>query len=156
MSDNTRRISSELRRITRREAYDKLAEQKPTAAQYVDAGCKLAASFARDRGPTEIGLGSDIVAVFSGLMNATGGDPCKTGCAWYNGGKCKTFRELRVVPGAKLAAKVRSRGVDLGKTNAELAAELSRARREEVTKRQVAKMRRDGTLDKALKEIRRR
>lgn len=31
--------------------------------------------------------------VFYGIHNATAGDPCKTGCAYFNDGKCPAYRK---------------------------------------------------------------
>lgn len=32
--------------------------------------------------------------VFIGIWHATGGDPCTTGCAYFEGGKCPAYRAL--------------------------------------------------------------
>lgn len=34
------------------------------------------------------------VAMFYGLYLVTGGDPCTTGCAYFNGGKCPAYLAL--------------------------------------------------------------
>lgn len=34
--------------------------------------------------------------LFLGLHQATNGDPCTTGCAYFNGGKCPAYRKLTI------------------------------------------------------------
>ena len=36
------------------------------------------------------------IAIFAGIHQATGGDPCTTGCAYFNGGKCSAYRKLTI------------------------------------------------------------
>lgn len=67
------------------------------------------------------------------IYNRSNGDPCY-GCGYAN--NCQTKHDL------KLAAKQKSRGqgIYLGETNAEIAKRLG------ISKRQVAKMRKNGEL----------
>lgn len=37
------------------------------------------------------------IQLFIGLHAATNGDPCTTGCAYFNGGKCAAYRTLNTV-----------------------------------------------------------
>ena len=72
--------------------------------------------------------------VFVGLYYATEGDPCRTGCACFNGGKCPGYLMLardNVDPKKKKRMR----------TNADIADELH------CSKRQVAKMRKAGLID---------
>jgi len=36
------------------------------------------------------------IELFIGLHGATNGDPCTTGCAYFNGGKCAAYRKLTI------------------------------------------------------------
>ena len=62
-------------------------ESYEAATKFVEAGCALA---------KPIGL-------FLGLFAATNGDPCTTGCAYYQGGKCPAYRAMKDAPQKKAA-----------------------------------------------------
>lgn len=73
---------------------------------------------------------------FFGLWRATNEDPCTTGCAYYDGGSCPGYKRIdRGKPKPKPMFKL---------TNVECAKKLS------VSKRQISKMRKAGTLEEAL------
>lgn len=36
------------------------------------------------------------IHIFVGIYQATGGDPCTTGCAYFNGGACAAYRKLNI------------------------------------------------------------
>lgn len=36
------------------------------------------------------------MVMFLGIHAATNGDPCTTGCAYFNGGKCPAYRKLTI------------------------------------------------------------
>jgi len=49
-----------------------------TAADFLETSCQLAKPF----------------DIFLGLFQATGGNPCTTGCAYFERGKCEAYRQL--------------------------------------------------------------
>ena len=66
-----------------------------------------------------------------GLHNITNGDPCTTGCSYFNNGKCKGYINLsNTVKGIKSHRM----------TNSEIGIELN------CSKRQISKMKKEGTL----------
>lgn len=71
--------------------------------------------------------------IFVGLYHATNGNPCETGCGYFNNGKCAGYLMLTT---SEAAFNKISR-----KTNAEIAEELN------CSKRQVSKMRKAGLLN---------
>lgn len=49
------------------------------------------------------------LGMFLGVYNATNGDPCRTGCAYFRGGQCPSFKVLFpgiTVPTPKTTKKV--------------------------------------------------
>jgi len=68
------------------------------------------------------------------LVFQTNGDVCKTGCPWYRGAKCAGYKQLRLLKKNK-----RPPG---GTTNSAISQKLG------VSKRQVAKLRKQGLLSK--------
>ena len=69
--------------------------------------------------------------IFKALYDVTSGDPCRTGCAWYQGGKCPEFQRL---------TNIKTKPKTPTWTNAEIAKELN------CSTRAVAKKRKAGTL----------
>jgi len=49
-----------------------------SVGQFIEAGCQWTKS----------------LAVFNYIHASTSGNPCQTGCAYYEGGKCEAFRQL--------------------------------------------------------------
>lgn len=70
--------------------------------------------------------------MFVYIHHATKGDPCTTGCAWYQDGECPGYKKLHDRP-AKI---IKSHLI----TNSEIAKQLN------CSKRKVAKTRKAGTL----------
>ena len=85
----------------------------------------------------------DSPQVFVWLHHSTGGNPCETGCAWYDGGTCPGYKRLtRAEPSAKterLYRNIQSAKFS-PKTNKQIADEYG------ITKRQVSKLRKSGEL----------
>jgi len=78
--------------------------------------------------------------IFRAIHEQTKGDPCTTGCAYFDDGNCPGCKNLKTIPAPILPTYM---------TNAEIAAEMCR------TPRQVSKMRKLGTLpDKYKKDNR--
>jgi len=84
-----------------------------------------------ERGTCQQGYNS----IFLGLWRTTGGDICETGCPYFNHGRCYGFLELKGTAIIKGARKPKSKY-----TNADLAKKFN------VSKRQVAKMRKRGEI----------
>ena len=81
--------------------------------------------------------------MFIALWEHTNGDPCTTGCPWWGKGQCLGYKRLIrdsvqkfPVPGSFIALN-----------NAGLAEKLG------VSKRQISKMRKAGTLNEALERM---
>lgn len=70
--------------------------------------------------------------MFAQIHKKTNGDPCTTGCAWYQGGNCQGYKNL-----TKEKAKIVKSNLS---TNAEIAEKLK------CSPRQVSKMRKTGEL----------
>lgn len=51
----------------------------PTVKQFMETDCQLL----------------NPMHLFLGLHTATGGDPCTTGCTYFNGGKCPAYLALQ-------------------------------------------------------------
>ena len=70
---------------------------------FLDAGCELARPDVR---------------MLIGIYDATGGNPCTTGCAYYKGGACPAYRKLtlpvNVAVGQQQGETVREMAARLG------------------------------------------
>ena len=77
-------------------------------------------------------------AVMIGYLFGRNMDPCTTGCAWYEGGKCPGFKMLEKRRAAHQDNVKRITSVE--PTNAELAQKMG------ITKRQVSKLKKEGKL----------
>jgi len=57
-------------------------------------------------------------SMFTHIFNNTNGDPCATGCAWFDNGKCPAHIKLLLTKKPKVSARfietVRERGKRLG------------------------------------------
>lgn len=102
---------------------------KASYHDFIGSDCKLMKSMMKQP-----------IMSFMDIYNATSGDPCTTGCAWYDSGKCKTYKSLclnqRKDPGVAKASTF---------TNSYIAKKLG------ISKRQVSKMRKDGSLPEKYK-----
>ena len=110
---------------------------KRTRKDVLEEGIRRFKDF-RDGGCKQTGTkGKPDSQLFGFLYAQTGGDPCRTGCAWFDG--CEYAKAL-------FPAGVRPQRTEpQGPTNRELADKLG------VSKRAVSKLRTLGRLEKALK-----
>jgi len=79
-------------------------------------------------------------AMFHGLWSHTSGNPCETGCAWFNNGNCAGYKKLihkKADDKKSLFSK---------KTNQQIADELMACGVSSMSKRQVSKLRKSGEL----------
>ena len=74
------------------------------------------------------------IEIFFYIHTQTGGNPCQTGCTWFEGGTCPGYKRLENKSLSNETPRVSA------KTNACIAKELH------CSKRQVATMRKNGTL----------
>ena len=85
----------------------------------------------------------DNIKLFHGLWSHTSGNPCETGCAWFNRGNCAGYKKL-----IHKEADNKKPNPFL-KTNQQIADELKTCgdrRYSDMTKRQVSKLRKSGEL----------
>jgi len=85
----------------------------------------------------------DNMKIFHGLWAHTLGNPCETGCGWFNGGACGGYKLLLQ---KQKGEKMLNPSV---KTNQQIADELKACcdrRYSDITKRQVSKLRKSGEL----------
>ena len=78
--------------------------------------------------------------MFYGLWLSVNGDPCTTGCPWFGKGQCLGYK--RIIK--EKAQMFPINGSFLALNNAGLAKKLG------VSKRQISKMRKNGTLNEAI------
>lgn len=81
-----------------------------TPLEFDDAGCELAKS----------------PLIFLGLHKVTRGDPCTTGCAYFNSGKCPAYLKLFKPQQAKLVVQ---QGETVREEAARLGISISEVRR---------------------------
>jgi len=85
-------------------------------------------------------LAKNSIEIFMGLHEATNGDPCTTGCTWFDGGKCQEYQRV-----TNLSAHAGQRRTEIThKTNQEIANELG------ISKRQVSKLRKQAKLNQMI------
>jgi len=75
--------------------------------------------------------------IFRVIHEQTNGDPCTTGCVYFDEGGCSGYKNLK---------KASNPALPIYMTNAEIAAEMN------CTPRQVSKMRKTGTLPNKYKK----
>lgn len=78
--------------------------------------------------------------IFIALWKHTKGDPCTTGCPWWGRGQCLGYKRLIRAESQKRPKQ----GLFKTYNNADLAEKLN------VSKRQISKMRKAGTLNEML------
>ncbi len=82
------------------------------------------------------------------LFIATNGNPCETGCGWFDRGNCQGYKRLLNLAGTgtnKPKNMATGYHIDIPKTNQQLADELK------INKRQVSKLRKTGELEIMIK-----
>ena len=82
--------------------------------EYLDAGCELATPF----------------ILFVMIHQKTRGDPCTTGCAYYENGKCAAYRKLFMPAQTKPNTSTQQHGETVRETAQRLGISISEVRRQ--------------------------
>lgn len=82
----------------------------------------------------------DNIRLFHGLWSHTSGNPCETGCPYFDRGACPAYKKL-------IHKQVDDKKPNpFQKTNQQIADELKRCGLSSISKRQVSKLRKSGEL----------